>query len=222
MSEGKNTYEGMFLVPPSQSDFEHAGKPIRAVLDRSEAEILSIKPWDERRLAYDIRGNRRGLYVLTYFKVAPGRISEIEHDCQLSEDILRVLILRRDHLTDEQIQSQTPATARAERMRSAESEKAPEGKKPEADDAAKAAPPPDAEKAEATAAAALAEEPAATADAGDAGSDGAVEKPDAPEETPAAEGAPAEQTPAKPQAAAEPAAADNEAAPAEDDSQNPT
>ena len=57
MSEGKNTYEGMFLVSPNQSDFERAGEPVRAVLGRSEAEILSIKPWDERRLVYEIDGN---------------------------------------------------------------------------------------------------------------------------------------------------------------------
>ena len=247
MSEGKNTYEGMFLVPPSQSDFEHAGQPIRAVLDRSEAEILSIKPWDERRLAYDIRGNRRGLYVLTYFKVAPDRISEIEHECQLNEGILRVLILRRDQVTAEQLEAQTPAAARAERMQPVDRETPSGGgdqtdKKEQAAPAAaqpggEAAPQADGQAAEVVAAAAPAAEPAAVAEAVDAGSDGPVEQPDAPAAAPAIEAppaAPAEPAPVEAPAetpaeapveaatAAEPAAPDSDVAPAEDDSQNPT
>ena len=112
MSEKTRTYEGMFVVEAGK-DFETASEPIQNVLARSNAEIVSIKPWDERRLAYDIRGRKRGLYILTYFKADPLRVSEIEHDCNLNEGILRALILKGDHLTDEQIQAETPATATA-------------------------------------------------------------------------------------------------------------
>jgi small subunit ribosomal protein S6 len=109
----KKTYEGMFLVDAGNSDFEAASEPIRAVLGRSESEILSIKPWDERRLAYGIKGRRRALYVLTYFEADPARIAEIEHDCRLSEKILRMLILLRRQLSRDQIEAHTPATAKA-------------------------------------------------------------------------------------------------------------
>jgi small subunit ribosomal protein S6 len=79
--------------------------------NRFEAEILSFKPWDERRLAYEIMGRKRGLYVLSYFKLDPLRMHEVEHDCRLDERILRALILRKDRpLTQEQIDAPTPAT----------------------------------------------------------------------------------------------------------------
>ncbi len=77
MSNDKKTYEAMFLLDASSSDFEAASEPIRAVLERSEAETLSMKAWDERRLAYEIKGHRRGLYVLAYFHADPLKISEI-------------------------------------------------------------------------------------------------------------------------------------------------
>ena len=112
MSQTTKTYEGMFLLPAGLGDFEAAIAPVRTVLERGEAEVLSLKPWDERRLAYEIGGNRRGMYVLTYFKADPEKISEIEQDCQLNETILRVLILRRDVLTKEQLEDTTPATRR--------------------------------------------------------------------------------------------------------------
>jgi len=105
----KKTYEGMFLVDAGNPDFEASSEPVRTVLDRSEAEVLSIKPWDERKLAYEIKGRKRGLYVLTYFKIDPGKVAELERDAELSESIIRMLLLRRDHLTEEQLNAKTPA-----------------------------------------------------------------------------------------------------------------
>ena len=143
MSEEKKTYEGMFLLDAGNPDFDAATEPIRKVLDRNEAELLAIKPWDERRLAYDVGGRRRGLYVLTYFKAPAGRIAEITHDGELDERILRLLVLRRDNLTKEQIDADTPATsgmkrAAARAKAAAEKEQAAAAEKAEAPPAKKA------------------------------------------------------------------------------------
>jgi small subunit ribosomal protein S6 len=103
-------YEGMFLLDSGNPDFQAASEPVRAVLTRYGAEILAVKLWDDRKLVYEIGGRKRGLYVLTYFKADPLRIVEIEHDCQLDERILRVLVLHRDSLTEKEINAETPAT----------------------------------------------------------------------------------------------------------------
>ena len=108
MSDKVTTYEAMFILPSGQADFEAAAEPVKAVLTRYGAEILACKQWDERRLAYEIGGQRRGMYVLTYFKADPARVVEIEHDCQLDERIIRTLVLRRDVLSQEEIDAPTP------------------------------------------------------------------------------------------------------------------
>jgi len=107
MSNSK-TYEGMFLVQ-SGSDFHAASQPVSTVLERSNAEILAMNPWEERRLAYEIKGHKRGLYILTYFKMDPANLSELHRDSELNEGILRMLILRRDKITEAEINAQTPA-----------------------------------------------------------------------------------------------------------------
>ena len=109
MSDKLTTYEAMFILPSGQADFEAAAEPVRTVLGRYGAQVLAMKQWDERRLAYEIAAQRRGLYVLTYFKIDPSRVAEIEHDCQLDERILRTLVLRRDRLSQEEIDAPTPA-----------------------------------------------------------------------------------------------------------------
>jgi len=135
MSDEKRTYEAMFLLDGSNSEFEAAARPIRAVLDRNEAEVLALKPWDERRLAYEIKGRRRGLYALAYFNADPERIKEIEHDCQLSEEILRALIIHKEHLSEEDLAAETPATAAAKRSTETPSPKRePEQKEPQLKD----------------------------------------------------------------------------------------
>ena len=106
----RKTYEGMFLLDAGNPDFNAASEPVRNILTRYEAELLTFKPWDERRLAYEILGRKRGLYVLSYFKLDPLKVREVEHDCRLDERVLRALILRRDRLTPEEIAADTPAT----------------------------------------------------------------------------------------------------------------
>jgi small subunit ribosomal protein S6 len=110
----KRTYEAMFLLD-SGTDFETASRPVQAVLERNQAEIAAIKPWEDRPLAYPISGRRRGLYVLSYFSVDPSKMPEIEHDCQLDERVLRALFVAKDKLTEEEIDAETPAGLAAQR-----------------------------------------------------------------------------------------------------------
>ncbi|RME37376.1 MAG: 30S ribosomal protein S6 [Planctomycetota bacterium] len=105
-----NQYEAMFLFDPTfAGSFENCEGEIRRLMERAEAEILFCRKWDERRLAYPIRGRKRGVYVLVYFKAAPDRIAGLERDARLSEHILRVLVLRADHVTPEDMERFCPS-----------------------------------------------------------------------------------------------------------------
>ena len=90
----KKLYEGMFLVDSTQaSDWDRVVKTIKKLLDRSDAEIVSIRNWAEKKLAYEINHKSRGTYALCFFKADAEKIKNIEKDVQLSEQIMRVLIL---------------------------------------------------------------------------------------------------------------------------------
>jgi small subunit ribosomal protein S6 len=94
------TYEAMFLIgQAAAADLASAIEHIKEILARGQAELIAMRKWDERRLAFEIKKQKRGLYILTYFKAPNTSISHIERDCNLSEKILRVMILRADHFT---------------------------------------------------------------------------------------------------------------------------
>lgn len=102
-------YEGMFLFDAGfATDLSKAEGEIRRILDRAEAELVFARKWDERRLAFEIAGRKRGTYVLTYFKCRPDAVAGIERDAQLSEQVLRLLVLRADQVTWEQMNEFAP------------------------------------------------------------------------------------------------------------------
>ncbi len=101
-----NAYEGLFLFPQSAAGhLREAVDHVKEILGRAGAEIISLRKWDERRLAYEIKGNKRGVYFLVYFVASPPALSGIERDCNLSERLLRSLVIRADHLTRDQMES---------------------------------------------------------------------------------------------------------------------
>ena len=91
----KRLYEGMFLVDSAlaAADWDGTLAMVDNILKRADAEIVVMRKWDERRLAYDIEHKSRGTYILAYFKADTQRIGGIEKDVQLNEKIMRVLLL---------------------------------------------------------------------------------------------------------------------------------
>ena len=97
-------YEAMLMFDPSvATDWDKIKAEVDRLMERAEAKVLVCGKWDERRLAYEIRGVKRAVYVLTYFEAEPGKIAALERDAQLSEAIIRYLVVRADHVTEEKM-----------------------------------------------------------------------------------------------------------------------
>ncbi|GMU35931.1 MAG: 30S ribosomal protein S6 [Phycisphaerae bacterium] len=100
-----NQYEAMFLFDPTFATSDQAPRDeIKRLLDRAEAQDVAMARWDERRLAYRIKGRKRAAYYLAYFKASGTKVAGLERDIQLSEAVLRALVLRADHVTPERMQ----------------------------------------------------------------------------------------------------------------------
>jgi small subunit ribosomal protein S6 len=123
----KRLYEALFLVDSAEAaaDWQGINEHIRKMFERNDAEIVSIRKWDERPLAYEIMGKNRGTYILVYFNSPTERITLIERDSQLSERIMRLLILRADHVTKEDMEKGTPATMAEKRVQTPEDSQEP-------------------------------------------------------------------------------------------------
>ncbi|MCH8153508.1 MAG: 30S ribosomal protein S6 [Planctomycetes bacterium] len=107
MSEDRvNPYEGLFLFPQSATaDLQAVIDHMMEILARADAELISLRRFDERRLAYEIKGHKRGVYFLIYFRARSNALVGIERDCNLSEQLLRWLIIRADQYSPEKMEA---------------------------------------------------------------------------------------------------------------------
>ena len=104
--EHNRAYEGLFLFPQAQAgDLQSAVDHLKDILAKAKADVISLRKWDERRLAYEIQGNKRGVYMLMYFRAPVEALVAIERSCNLSELLLRSLITRADHLTQKMMEA---------------------------------------------------------------------------------------------------------------------
>jgi small subunit ribosomal protein S6 len=93
-----NVYEGLFLFDSNRYGRDPGGvsSQIADLVRKQEGEVLVSRLWEERRLAYPVNGQRKGTYWLAYFRMDGKRLTALERECQLSESIMRSLVIKID------------------------------------------------------------------------------------------------------------------------------
>ena len=83
----------MFILDANRfgRDPEMVSGQIPAMIEKLGGEMLVSRLWEERRLAYPIKGQRKGTYWLTYFRLDSSRLGDLRRQCQITDDILRML-----------------------------------------------------------------------------------------------------------------------------------
>ena len=97
MENKTNLYETLFVIDPRLSEEE-----TKAMSDKftgmiaDAGEIVKVDEWGRRRLAYPIEDQTEGFYVLVEFKSAPEFPAEIERIFNITEGILRSIVIRKN------------------------------------------------------------------------------------------------------------------------------
>ena len=95
----ENSYEGMYILDSHRygRDPQAVSQQLAQMIEEAGGEMLVSRLWEERRLAYPIRGLRKGTYWLTYFRLDADRLADVRRQCQLNDNIiLRVMFLKID------------------------------------------------------------------------------------------------------------------------------
>ena len=99
-------YEALFMVSQGEAaDLGGVIDHINEMLAKHELELLGMKKWDERRLAYEIDKQKRAVFLLVFLRCHTSALAKLEREINLSERIMRVMITKADHLTIEEMQS---------------------------------------------------------------------------------------------------------------------
>ncbi len=116
-----NIYENMIILNSNISDeeAESAVSRIKDLITGEGGEVLKVDVWGRRKLAYEIKRQKKGLYVLFYYKAPSSAIKKLEEFFKVFESVLKYMVLK---LGAKQVQSlekvesvaETPAEQKAE------------------------------------------------------------------------------------------------------------
>jgi small subunit ribosomal protein S6 len=92
------TYEVAFIAHPDLDDAS-----LNALIEKAKGwiaaaggQITQVDLWGRRRLAYAIRKQREGQYILMQTQMTPSATQEIERNLRLTEQVLRFQIIRTE------------------------------------------------------------------------------------------------------------------------------
>jgi small subunit ribosomal protein S6 len=94
----KHVYEGLFILDSNRYARDASGvvATIPTTLQQLGGEVLASRLWEERRLAYPIKGHRKGTYWLTYFRLDGDKVTDLTRQFQLNDGVVRSLFLKID------------------------------------------------------------------------------------------------------------------------------
>ena len=87
-------YEGLFILKPNLSDEEY-GKLSAAVVEvitKNGGKVDAKEELGTRDLAYPIKKEKKGRYLLLYFTGEPQSITAMERIYKINESVLRAVI----------------------------------------------------------------------------------------------------------------------------------
>jgi len=86
-------YESMFVVDNAKAkeNLQEVMDGLKEMLARADGEVVNMGKWDERRLTFQIKRQRRGTYILCHWNGPQDAPPKLERSCRLSEWVLRVL-----------------------------------------------------------------------------------------------------------------------------------
>ncbi|MFZ5861375.1 MAG: 30S ribosomal protein S6 [Nitrospirota bacterium] len=91
-------YETIFIVKTSLTDEELSslvGK-MRGVIEKHGGEILKTENWGKKKLAYEVRKEKKGAYVFFRFRGPGGLVSELERQYRVEDAVIKFLTIKCD------------------------------------------------------------------------------------------------------------------------------
>ncbi len=110
-----NQYEIAVLYHPDlEVDLSKAEAKVAKIVTDNGGKVTATDNWGKRKLAYDIKGNDRAVYVIYTVELPGSGVMKVESTLSITNEVIRFLITRPD----------LKATAKAEVLKAEKAAKA--------------------------------------------------------------------------------------------------
>ena len=87
-------YEVMFIVDIANEEVIQAA--VKLVQDTIGGTVTKVDEWGKRHLAYEVKHQNEGYYVVIDFEADPSQIAELDRIIKIHEEIIRHIIVKQD------------------------------------------------------------------------------------------------------------------------------
>ncbi len=93
-----NIYENIVILDSNLSDEEADVfvTKIKGLIIGIGGEVLKVDVWGRRKLAYEIKKQKKGLYVLLLYKTPSETIKKLEDFYRVSDTVIKYMIIKLD------------------------------------------------------------------------------------------------------------------------------
>lgn len=95
-------YETVFILNPDLSEEQH--KPLydklTGIVSDAEGKLVKLDEWGHKRLAYEVKKQTRGYYVLMDLCGDGALVKEIERNLRLDDRVLKYMTILKDESVD--------------------------------------------------------------------------------------------------------------------------
>lgn len=89
-------YELMAIYPLDEEKSKAGGGALKAALAEQGAEVVKEEVFGDRDLTYEVKGFKRGRFILYNVKVNPDKISVLDGQFHLNTNLLKYLFVRKE------------------------------------------------------------------------------------------------------------------------------
>ena len=90
-----NKYESVVIVNPNLEE-ESVKNLIKKFSDliNTDGKVISVEEMGKRKLAYEIKKQKEGFYIVLKFEAKPELIAELERNYRITDEVLKFIVVR--------------------------------------------------------------------------------------------------------------------------------
>lgn len=92
-----NKYESVVIIDPSveEEKVKELSQKFTDIIN-SDGKVEKVEELGKKRLAYEVKKNKEGYYVIINFEANPNLISELERNYRIMDEVIKFITVRAE------------------------------------------------------------------------------------------------------------------------------
>ena len=92
-----NKYESVVIINPSveEEKVKELSQKFTDIIN-NDGKVEKVEELGKKKLAYEVKKNKEGYYVVYTFEAKPELIAELERNYRITDEIIKFIVVRRE------------------------------------------------------------------------------------------------------------------------------